>query len=189
MPSHRLETFYSADRRAWRRWLRRNYKTKQEIWLIYYRKSSGKPRIGYNDAVEDALCFGWIDSTVKKLDEKRFAQRFSPRQPKSRYSQANKERLRNLVARGKVAREVLATLGDALSEETAVPPDILRAIKANKTAWENFGKFSESYKRIRIAFIQGARRRPAEFRKRLEYFIRMTEKGRQFGFGGIEKYY
>jgi uncharacterized protein YdeI (YjbR/CyaY-like superfamily) len=173
----------------WRRWLRKNHKSAKEIWLVYYRKDSGKPRIAYNDAVEEALCFGWIDSTVKKLDDRRFAQRFTPRKPKSLYSQANKERLKRLTAEGKVIREVLATHGGLADERFEIPSDILRAIRSNKQAWENFESFSESYRRIRIAFIEGARNRPAEFQKRLNYFIRMTEKNKQFGFGGIEKYY
>lgn len=189
MNSARMETFYAADRAAWRRWLRANYRKKREIWLVYYRKGTGKPRIEYNDAVEEALCFGWIDSNVRKLDERTFAQRFSPRNPKSQYSQANKERLRRLVALGRVARDVLPALGPALEEANTLPGDILDAIRANKRAWKNFQRFSDAYKRIRIAFIDGARGRPQEFRKRLAYFIRMTEQNRQFGFGGIEKYY
>lgn len=189
MNSRHMETFYAAERAVWRRWLRANYKKKQEIWLVYYRKGSGKPRIGYNDAVEEALCFGWIDSNVRKLDEQSFAQRFSPRNPKSRFSQANKERLRRLVALGRVARDVLASVASALEEENMLPKDILDAIRANKPAWTNFQRFSDAYKRIRVAFIDGARGRPQEFHKRLAYFIRMTEHGRQFGFGGIEKYY
>ena len=96
------QTLYAANQKDWRKWLKRNYKTEKEIWLVYYKKTSGKPRIEYNDAVEQALCFGWIDSTVRKLDEERFAQKFSPRKPKSGYSQANKERLRKLIAGGKV---------------------------------------------------------------------------------------
>jgi uncharacterized protein YdeI (YjbR/CyaY-like superfamily) len=84
------KTLYLVDRTEWRRWLRKNYKTETEIWLVYYKKDSGKPRIAYNDAVEEALCFGWIDSTVRSLDKERFAQRFSPRKPKSGYSQAKR---------------------------------------------------------------------------------------------------
>jgi len=173
----------------WRTWLKRNYKTEEEIWLVYYKKTSGKPRIEYNDAVEEALCFGWIDSTVRKLDEERFAQRFSPRKPKSGYSQANKERLERLVAEGRVMKDVLASLGDISAGQFEIPKDIIKAIKDNREAWKNFQNFSETYKRIRIAFIDGARNRPQEFQKRLNYFIKMTEKNKQFGFGGIEKYY
>jgi uncharacterized protein YdeI (YjbR/CyaY-like superfamily) len=173
----------------WRNWLKKNYKTEKEIWLVYYKKGTGKPRIEYNDAVEEALCFGWIDSIVKTLDEERTAQRFSPRKPKAKYSQANIERLRTLVAQKKVIKEVAETLEDVLNEEFIIPSDILKTIKANDEAWRNFQKFSDSYKRIRIAFIDGARNRPEEFKKRLRHFIEMTGKNKMFGFGGIEKHY
>ncbi len=183
------KTLQVTNRKEWRSWLKKHYKTEKEIWLVYYRKETGKPRISYGDAVEEALCFGWIDSNVKKLDEERFAQRFSQRNPKRPYSQANKERLRRLIEEGKVMKDVLATLGDISEEKFEMPPDILKAIKANKQAWKNFQDFSESYKRIRVAFVEGARNRPKEFEKRLRYLIKMTEKNKQFGYGGIEKYY
>jgi hypothetical protein len=88
-----------------------------------------------------------------------------------------------------VIKEVRETLGDLTEERFDIPEDILKQIKANKEAWKHFQKFSDAYKRIRIGFIEGARNRPEEFEKRLRYFIRMTEKNKQFGFGGIEKHY
>ncbi len=184
-----METLEVADRAEWRRWLSRNYRSAKGVWLVYYKKASGKPRISYNDAVEEALCFGWIDSNVRTLDDQRFAQRFSPRKPKSPYSPANLERLRRLVAEGKVAKSVLTGLGRLPATRLKVPEDILEAIKVDKRAWANFRQFSPAYKRIRIGFIEGARNRPAEFKKRLNYFIKMTAENKQFGFGGIEKYY
>jgi uncharacterized protein YdeI (YjbR/CyaY-like superfamily) len=183
------KSLYVTNRKDWRKWLRENYKTEKEIWLVYYKKDTGKPRILYNDAVEEALCFGWIDSTFKTMDEKRTAQRFSPRKPKSPYSAANKERLRMLIKRGKVIKKVRETLGNISEEKFEIPEDILEAIKENEEAWNHFQKFSDAYKRIRIGFIDGARKRPAEFQKRLRYFIKMTEKNKQYGFGGIEKHY
>ncbi len=183
------QTLYVTDPEDWRAWLEKHYASDTEIWLIYYKKATGKPRITYNDAVEQALCFGWIDSLVKSLDHERSVQRFSPRKPKAGYSQANKERLRWLVSQGKVIPEVRATLDEVLADEFIFPPDILEAIQANPEAWENYQKFSEPYKRIRIAFIAGVRKRPQEFQKRLRYFIRMTAQNRLIGFGGIEKYY
>lgn len=184
-----MKTLYVADRKKWRAWLRQHYQTEKEIWLVYYKKGSGKPRIEYNDAVEEALCFGWIDSTVRSIDEKRFAQRFTPRKPNSKYSPANKERLRFLLRKKKVIKEVRESLGNLSEEKFIVPKDIMAEIKSNKQAWQHFQKFSDSYKRIRIGFIDGARKRPAEFKKRLAYFIKMTEQNKQFGFGGIEKHY
>lgn len=183
------QTLYVTDPQEWRAWLETHYKTEDEIWLIYYKKDSGKPRIAYNDAVEQALCFGWIDSIIKKMDEERSAQRFSPRKPKSGYSQPNIERLRHLVAQGKVVDEVLKSLGNVLEQEFVFPPDILDAIKADEGTWNNYQNFSEPYKRIRVAFIESARKRPEEFQKRLNYFIKMTRKNKLIGFGGIEKHY
>ena len=184
-----MNTLYVTNHKKWRQWLRGHYKTEKEIWLVYYKKETGKPRIAYNDAVEEALCFGWIDSIIRTIDKESFAQRFSPRKPKSKYSQANIERLRTLVAKKKVIKEVAESLGNVLNEKFKAAPDILQAIKTNKEAWKNFQKFSDAYKRIRIAFIEGARKRPQEFEKRLRHFIQMTEKNKMFGFGGIEKHY
>ncbi len=196
-----------SGRAAWRSWLRKNHRSATEIWLVYYRKGSGKERIAYNDAVEEALCFGWIDSNVHSIDETRFAQRFSPRKPGTPYSPANRERLRKLIAAGKVSKSVLAAirlqtpdlglqlrsgvldLKSRSEPRLIVAKDILAAIKADKAAWANYRKLSPAYKRIRIGFIEGARKRPAEFEKRLRYFIKMTAKGKMYGFGGIEKYY
>jgi len=182
------DTLYVANREDWRKWLNENYKTASEIWLVYYRKHTGTPRIPYNHAVEEALCFGWIDSITKGIDQDRYAQRFTPRNPRSGYSQANKERLRRLIEQGKVMPDVLATIGDVATEEYEFPPDIVAALRANKRAWENFQRYSGPYQRIRIAFIDAARKRPGEFEKRLRHFIRMTEQDKQYGFG-IEEYY
>ena len=183
------QTLYVTNRRDWRNWLKKHHKSGEEIWLVYPKKATGEPRIEYNDAVEEALCFGWIDSIQKTLDEDHTVQRFSPRKPKAKYSQANIERLRHMVAEGRVIQEVAETLDDVLDEEFIIPGDILKAIKANKKAWRNFQAFSDSYVRIRVAYIDGARKRPEEFKKRLRHFIEMTEQNKMFGFGGIEKYY
>src|SRR2546422_10852487 len=96
-------TLYAKDRRQWRAWLAQHHKTAPEIWLIYYKKHSGKPRIPYNDAVEEALCYGWIDSILKPVDRDRYAQRFSPRRPTSRLSAMNRERVRRLIAARRVS--------------------------------------------------------------------------------------
>ena len=182
-------TLYVTKPKDWRKWLKQHYKSEAEVWLVYPKKATGKPRIEYNDAVEQALCFGWIDSIIKTLDDEHTVQRFSPRKPKAKYSQANIERLRTLVAQKKVIKEVADTLTDVLNAEFTIPPDILKAIQADKETWKNFQSFSDAYIRIRIAFIDGARKRPDEFKKRLRYFIEMTAKNKQIGFGGIEKHY
>ena len=182
-------TLYVKDRKEWREWLAANFNTTSEIWLVYPVKNSGKPRIAYNDAIEEALSFGWIDSTVKRLSDNSSAQRFSPRNPASSYSQSNKERLKWLLKQGLIHPSLQESIEKTLQTEFIYPEDVLKAIKANQKAWDNYQHFSEAYRRIRIAYVEGARKRPEEFKKRLNNFIKKTEQNRMIGFGGIEKYY
>jgi uncharacterized protein YdeI (YjbR/CyaY-like superfamily) len=182
-------TLYVTKPKDWRKWLKQHHKSETEIWLVYPKKVTGKSRIEYNDAVEEALCFGWIDSIIKTLDDEHTVQRFSPRKPKAKYSQANIERLRTLVAQKKVIKEVADMLTDVLNAEFIIPLDILNSIQADKKAWKNFQGFSDAYIRIRVAFIDASRKRPEEFKKRLKHFIEMSAKNKQIGFGGIEKHY
>ena len=181
-------TLRIVDRQSWRAWLAEHHATEPEVWLVYPRKATGQPRIHYNDAVEEALCWGWIDSTVKTVDVDHTAQKFSPRRARSGYSQPNKERLRRMMAQGKVAEHVLAKLADVPLDDFAMPPDILRALQANPAAWDNLRRWSDSYLRIRVAFVDDARDRPEEFEKRLANLIRKSGQGLQFGFN-IESYY
>ncbi|MYB40793.1 MAG: hypothetical protein F4X76_01105 [Chloroflexi bacterium] len=183
------ETLYVTERRKWREWLAANFDSASEIWLVYPNKASGEPRILYNDAVEEALCFGWIDSIIKKPDELRAAQRFSPRRRGSRYSQLNKERLRWLAGEGLLHPSVRAAVEEVLREEFVFPDDILDAIRANNRAWTHYERFSAAYRRIRVAYIDVGRARPEVFESRLRSFIRATEQGRQLGYGGVEKYF
>jgi uncharacterized protein YdeI (YjbR/CyaY-like superfamily) len=179
---------YLTHRNDWRTWLQENHQTEPEIWLAYPRKDSGKPRISYNHAVEEALCFGWIDSVNKTLDKDSTAQRFTPRQPKSGYSQTNIERLRKLIPQGKVLPEVVTNLGDLLERPFHYPADIMTALQDNPQVWQNFQSYSDAYQRIRIAYIDGSRKRDGAFEKRLANLIKKTAQNRQFGFN-IEDYY
>ena len=181
---------YFENRKQWRKWLIENFETANEIWLVFPNKSSSKKSILYNDAVEEALCFGWIDSTVKSLDNENKIQRFTPRKNKSQYSQANKERLIWLLKNGMIHSKFVNEVQQIVSEPYQFPNDIIDKLKGDKTVWKNYQKFSESYKRIRIAYIDGARKRPEEFKKRLNNFINKTKENKTIaGFGGIEKYY
>ena len=183
------ETLYVSERKPWREWLEANFDTAREIWLVYPNKASGEPRILYNDAVEESLCFGWIDSIIKKLDPMRAAQRFTPRNPKSGYSQQNKERLRWLADNNLLHPSVLESVKDVLKEEFVFPKDILDEIRANKQAWKHFQTFSPAYRRIRVAYIDIARSRAEVYESRLRNFLKATEKGNQIGYGGIDKYF
>ena len=185
-----MKLFYSADRQAWRAWLEEHFETEDEVWFVFPTKAAGEASLSYNDAVEEALCFGWIDSTIKHIDPLRRAQRFTPRRPGSPYSQPNIERLRWLDERGLIHPKVREGVKDLIAAEFVCPPDILAAIREDPAAWEHFGRLSEPYKRIRIAYIDAARDRPEEFRKRLGSFLRKTGQNKLIvGYGGVEKYY
>lgn len=175
------KTLYAADRKAWRAWLKKNHSTAAEIWLVSYRKHTGKPTLPYNDAVEEALCFGWIDSIVKKVDNDSYAQRFTPRRQGSSWSELNRERLRRLVRKGKVPSAYLPTAKAILGNSSAaIAPDIIQALRQDKEVWRNFSRFPAAYRRIRIAWIEGARGRQ-QFQQRLQYFLRKTKVNKKFG--------
>ena len=184
------ETRYFTDRHEWRNWLEINFEKKDEIWLEYPKKETGKKRISYNDAVEEALCFGWIDSTVRSLDKETTIQRFSKRRKNSTYSQPNKERLKWLSENGMIHPSVTESVEKIIQERFIFPENIIIRLKEDNTVWENYQNLSESYKRIRIAFIEAAKKRPSEYEKRLNNFIAKTRANKKInGFGGIEKYY
>lgn len=152
-------------------------------------KESKEKALSYNDAVEEALCFGWIDSTIKNIDALHRAQRFSPRREGSGYSRANIERLIWLESQGRIHPSIREGILELIKAPYEFPEDILDAIKSDKKAWENYEAFPEEYKRIRVAYIDAARKRPSEFKKRLENFISKTKGNKFIGYGGIDKYY
>jgi len=175
------ETFYAKERSEWRRWLSENHATKTEIWLISYGKSSGKPSVLYLHAVEEALCFGWIDGIAKKVDEERTAQRFTPRRPKSNWTELNKERARRLIAAGLMTDAGRAKLPDLSLDAFQIAPDILQALKADPQTWENFQGFPDLYQRIRVRFIEEMRPQPEVFKQRLNNFLKKTHQNKMFG--------
>ena len=185
-----MEIKYFTNRQDWRVWLEENFKTRDEIWLEYPLKKTGKERILYNDAVEEALCFGWIDSTVKSMGKETYIQRFCKRRKNSSFSQPNIERLRRLYKKGLIHNSIKDQVSGLVEQKFVFPEDIIKRLKSDKYAWENYQAFSAAYKRIRIAYIDSARKRPDEFEKRLNNFIGKTKQNKQIkGFGGIEKYY
>ncbi|MFH1248997.1 MAG: YdeI/OmpD-associated family protein [archaeon] len=182
------KTLYVTNRDDWRAWLSRNHQKEREIWLVYYKKSSGKPRIHYNDAVEEAICYGWIDSTVKKVDDESFAQRFTPRRHGSKISEMNKERVRILIAGNKMTKKGLDAISAVFNPEKdkvtkwRIAQDIIKAVRADRQAWANFRKFPESYRRVRIGYIESQRSHSNEmFNKSLQNFIKKTAKNKKFG--------
>ncbi len=184
------KTLYITNRKQWRSWLSKHHKTSGDIWLVYYKKSSGKRRIPYNHAVEEALCYGWIDSLTKPWNAESWVQRFSPRRKRSPLSEMNKERVRRLIKAGKMTRYGLESIHHHMDNRTpkspklkkfVLPDDILLALKADPAVWKHFKRFPQSYKRIRVGWIDGSRNRPDFFAQRLRYFIKMTARNKKFG--------
>ena len=186
----RKNIFYTSERAEWRAWLSSHFETETEIWFVFPTKDSGEPSLSYNDAVEEALCFGWIDSTTGHIDDRHGIRRFTPRKDFGYYSRPNVERLMWLDQQGMIHPKIRPGVVGIIEAEYIFPEDILAVIRSDKTAWENYLRFSEPYKRIRVAYIDAARNRPEEFEKRLRSFLAKTRENKLItGFGGIEKYY
>jgi uncharacterized protein YdeI (YjbR/CyaY-like superfamily) len=175
------KTLIVKNRNEWRNWLSKNHHTEKEIWLVHYRKTSGKWTISYDEALDEALCFGWIDSTVKKIDDEARAQRYTPRRNNSPISEMNKERVRRLIKLEKMTDFGLAKVEKYMDKKFVFPPDIIKTLKKDKQTWENFSNFPEYYKIIRVAFIEDARKLPEMFKRRLNYFLKMTAQNKKFG--------
>ena len=180
-------TLYVTDREEWRDWLTQHHRSETEVWLVYYKKESGRSRIPYDHAVEEALCFGWIDSIVKRIDDEKFAQKFTPRRDSSRWSALNKRRLRTLIRDGRMTEAGLAKIDRAtLAEVTGsrssepdldVPPSVERALRANARAWKSFQALTPSRRSAYVRLITDAKREETRER-RLREAISLLEQSR-----------
>lgn len=183
--------FYAPNREVWRAWLEEYHATEKAVWLIYYKRETGKPRVSYDEAVEEALCFGWIDSKPNQLDEERSIQYFSPRKPKSNWSRLNKERIARLTTEEKmdpagIAKVELAKQNgtwDALNGVDAleIPNDLQEALNANPIALEYFMAFARTYKRGILEWILNAKR-PETRQQRIEKTVSMAERNLKANF-------
>ena len=185
-----VNLFSTSDRQEWRSYLAAHFEVEGEVWFVFPVKEANEPSLSYNDAVEEALCFGWIDSTNRRLDDLHCARRFSPRKAGSPYSQPNIERLLWLEERGMIHPKVRESILPVIRAPFVFPQDILNRLQKDPIVWQNYQTFSDSYKRIRIAYIDAARDRPEEFEKRLASFLSKTRQNKIIrGYGGVEKYY
>jgi uncharacterized protein YdeI (YjbR/CyaY-like superfamily) len=167
-PIDKTCTYYAKDRAAWRKWLEKNHSTCTSVWLIYFKKDSGKSRVPYADAVEEALCFGWIDSTLNPIDEHSYMQLFTPRKSKSGWSKLNKDRVEKLIAEGLMTpagmeKIDMAKLHGTWSkldgiESFSVPPELEQAFTANKKAKKFFETLSNTNKKYILYYVNGAKR-------------------------------
>ncbi len=184
------KTVFYRDRKKWREWLSDHFESEKEIWLVFPLKSSNEEGISYNDAVEEALCFGWIDGRTGTLDDKYLLRRFTPRRKGSSYSQPNIERLIEMDRQNLIHPDIRKSIKHIIRKRFVYPDDIIDALREDRQVWKNYRGFSEPYKRIRIAYIDAARKRPEQFKKRLNNFIKKTRENKLImGYGGIDKYY
>lgn len=180
-----LKTYYPKNRQAWRRWLQKNHTKEPGVWLIYYKKNSGKSRVSYNDAVEEALCFGWIDSLMKPIDEEKFMQKFTPRKVKSVWSALNKKRVQQLIEQNLMQEAGLAIieLGKQNGSWTkldhveayTIPPDLAKVLTKNKKVFKYFEILSKSVKKQWLYRLANARL-PETRAKRINELIDAAEK-------------
>ncbi len=159
---------YFKDRKEWRRWLESNYGAANEVWLLHYKKHSGTKCVSLPEAVEEAICFGWIDSRIKSIDADKYILKYSPRRPKSVWSKINRERAEKAIAMGKMTVAGLAAIEvarrngnwDAAYTNTArdeMPPDLKEALESNPLAMNNFEGFANSYRNMYIGWVTGAK--------------------------------
>jgi uncharacterized protein YdeI (YjbR/CyaY-like superfamily) len=185
------QTLYVSERREWRQWLAKHHATCKEIWLIYYKKESGKPRIPYADAVEEAICYGWIDSVIQSIDTEKFAQKFTPRTNVENWSPLNCQRVHKLKAAGlltpaglaKIPQRVLETTPPAkrpVRPEPPMPAILKEALAANPKAKAFFESLAPSYRRPFCWWI-GSAKREETLRKRLTEAIGLLESGQKLG--------
>ncbi|HEV2298876.1 MAG TPA: YdeI/OmpD-associated family protein [Candidatus Acidoferrales bacterium] len=174
----------SCETRAeWRAWLAKNHAEMCEIWLVYCKKGTGKASVSYEDAVQEALCFGWIDGMDKSLDAARYAQRVTPRKPASSWSESNIARMKRLIAEGKMTPAGLAVFEGHESRRiepkpTALPRVLEREFKKNPVAWKNFLAFPPGYRRMTIGWVASAKKEETQ-RKRLEKLIAFSAKNKR----------
>jgi uncharacterized protein YdeI (YjbR/CyaY-like superfamily) len=173
-------------RRQWRNWLQAHYRSVSEIWLMFHKRHTGVSCLSYDDAIEEALCYGWIDSIVKRIDDSRYARKFTPRKAGSKWSSANRRRYADLARRGLLAKVGLkraptARDGDAPRPSAIELPSYMeRALKANPRAWKFFRQLAPSYRRAYIGWIDSAKREETRVR-RLREAIRLLIAGEKLG--------
>lgn len=186
MPANTLKTLDVGTLEEWRQWLTEHHASQSEVWLVFYKRNAGRASINYADAIDEALCFGWVDSLVKRLDGVRYARKFTPRQPHSKWSTANRNRYAQLREAGRLLpgglnRSPTSRSGDALRPSlTEIPPYIRDALNQRPSAGRFFQGLAPSYRRNYITWIDSARREETKA-KRLQEALRLLAAGKKLG--------
>ena len=180
-----IETYYPKSRTDWRQWLEKNHQSKQSVWLVFYTKKSTIPSLSWSEAVDEALCFGWIDSTRKTIDEFSFMQFFSKRKLKSNWSKINKEKVANLIDQGFMTEAGLVSIETAKQngywtildevEELIIPKDLEIAFEKYKGSKDYFLSLSKSTRKIILSWIVLAKQQQTR-QKRIDEVVESAEQ-------------
>jgi len=180
-----IATFYPCTQADWREWLQENHLSKQAVWLIYYKKKSKTPSISWSEAVDEALCFGWIDSTAKPIDDEKYMQFFTKRKAKSVWSKINKDKVEKLIATGKMSQAGFESIEIAkengswtildIVEELTIPEDLEDAFQANKGSKDFFMSLSKSVRKAILQWLVLAKQQ-ATRQKRINEIAELAAK-------------
>lgn len=182
-----------ADRHVWRTWLVENHATAKEIWLVFYKKHVKKPGLAYEEAIEEALCFGWIDGLLKRIDDEKHTIRFSPRRKNSIWSERNKQRVRKMIQEGRMTEVGLAKVAEAKAngqwdkaaqreDATCVPSELAAALAKDKRARRNFERLAPSYCKQFIYWVASAKREETG-RRRVAEAVALLAQDKRMGMG------
>jgi uncharacterized protein YdeI (YjbR/CyaY-like superfamily) len=185
MSNKEIETYCPKSQTEWRQWLEKNHQSKQSVWLIYYTKKSTIPSLSWSEAVDEALCFGWIDSTRKTIDELSFMQFFSKRKPKSNWSKINKEKVQLLIDSKRMTKAGYKSIESAKQngywtildevEELIIPKDLEIAFEKYKGSKDYFLSLSKSTRKIILSWIALAKQQETR-QKRIDEVVKSAEQ-------------
>jgi uncharacterized protein YdeI (YjbR/CyaY-like superfamily) len=174
-----MRTFEAKNRGEWRNWLENNKSSEEEIWLVYYKKHIGKPSISYLESVEEAICFGWIDGLKRRLDDERYAHRFTRRRKDSKWSTANIDIAKRMIKSGLMTSEGQTSfqhrkeydkefLKSRSGISIEVPSDLEKILRENGNAWDNFSKLAQSHRKQYILWVNSAKKDETRQRRLME---------------------
>jgi uncharacterized protein YdeI (YjbR/CyaY-like superfamily) len=180
-----------TDIRQWRKWLEDNHDKQTEVWLVHYKKKSDQISISLAEAVEEAICFGWIDSKLIRIDDEKFILKYTPRKANSVWSKINKDRAQRLIKAGKMTDAGLVKIKEARKrglwksaytnkKKDEIPADLKEALLKNSDAWNNFRKFANSYRNMYIGWVNAARTEQTRG-KRIEAVVRRSALNKKPG--------
>ncbi len=186
-----MKQVYVKTRKEWRNWLKLHHDKSNGIWLVFHKKQTGKPSLEYDEAVEEALCFGWIDSIIKKIDDEKYLRKLTPRKADSQWSELNKKRIAKLEKQGLMTEAGSAKVREAMSsglwDKSDLPPATLQiskefrsALEKSKKAKNFFNQLAPSYQRQFIGWIAAAKRQETK-EKRIREAIALLKKGEKLG--------